>query len=437
MIAVILAGGKGTRIASLHADIPKPMIPLGGVPVLERQLCCLRGQGVKKVILVTGHMHEIIENHFGNGMWQDIQLSYIVEEKPLGTAGALYYLQERLQEDFLLLNGDLLFEVDLWRFWEAHVRTLENGGIATILTHPNSHPYDSALIQTNKEDRVVGWLHREDKRQWYCNRVNAGIHLFSPKLFSWLRAQGLLANAKFLDLDREVLRPMIPDGLLYAYNSPEYVKDVGTPERCREAEEDLQRNRLRSLSQLQRAVFLDRDGTVNEEVGFLHSIEQFQLLPGVAKAIALLNKIGWLVIVVTNQPTIARGEMTLEELETVHCKMETLLGQMGAYVDGVYFCPHHPDKGFFGERPEYKIECTCRKPKPGMLLKAAERFHINLASSWMVGDNERDMKAGEAAGCHTAGLYGCVGERSFYDLLEFAQFLQGKEGIGDEAGTAS
>ncbi len=105
---------------------------------------------------------------------------------------------------------------------------------------------------------------------------------------------------------------------------------------------------------------------------------------------------------VTNQPVIARGETTLAELDEIHRKMETLLGLEGAFVDGVYFCPHHPEKGFPGERPEYKIVCDCRKPKPGMLLRAAADLNIDLAASWMVGDGKNDVEAGRNAGCRTA-----------------------------------
>lgn len=423
MTAVILAGGKGTRIASLYPGIPKPMIPLDGVPVLERQLRCLHRQGVREAVLVTGHLYQAITDYFGGGDRLGMELTYIVEQEPLGTAGALYHLRERMREDFLLINGDVMFEIDLARFREAHRGTREKGGLATILTHPNRHPYDSALVETGADGQVTGWLHREDERQWYHNRVNAGVHMLSPEVFPWLRERGLLDRPRRLDLDREVLRPMIPQGLLYAYDSPEYVRDMGTAERCREVEEDLRLGRVRSLSDPQRAVFLDRDGTINEDVGFLRREEQLRLLPGVAGAVAELNRMGWLVIVVTNQPVIARGEATLEELDAIHRKLETLLGQEGAYVDAIYYCPHHPDRGFPGERPEYKIDCACRKPKPGMLLEAADRFHIDLTSSWMVGDSWRDMEAGRAAGCHTAGIFGCAGERSFHDLPEFTLFL--------------
>lgn len=123
-----------------------------------------------------------------------------------------------------------------------------------------------------------------------------------------------------------------------------------------------------------------------------------------AEAIRKINESGYLAIVVTNQPVIARGEVSFEELEEIHNKMETLLGKEGAYLDAIYYCPHHPHRGYEGERPELKIDCDCRKPKPGMLFKAAEDFNIDLSQSWMIGDGENDVKAGINAGCKTVLL---------------------------------
>jgi D-glycero-D-manno-heptose 1,7-bisphosphate phosphatase len=128
------------------------------------------------------------------------------------------------------------------------------------------------------------------------------------------------------------------------------------------------------------------------------------LLDGVTDAIKAINNSGYLAIVVTNQPVIARGEVTVHQLEEIHNKMETLLGLEGAYIDAIYYCPHHPHKGYDGEVLELKIDCECRKPKPGMLLKASEDFNIDLESSWMIGDGENDVRAGIAAGCNTALL---------------------------------
>ena len=183
-----------------------------------------------------------------------------------------------------------------------------------------------------------------------------------------------------IDLDRDVLKPLLHTGRIFAYSSPEYVKDMGTPERFKQVEADLLSGkvRARNLASPQKAIFLDRDGTINKEVWFLRDINDFELLPGVAEAIRKINSSGYLALVITNQPVIARGEVTVDELDQIHNKMETLLGAEGAYIDGLYYCPHHPDKGFDGEVVELKIDCSCRKPKPGMLLRVARDSLISI-----------------------------------------------------------
>lgn len=427
MQAVIMAGGKGSRISSVDCSVPKPMIRIDGRPVLEYQVACLRKQAITELIFVVGYLHDIIMDYFGDGAAFGVHITYIVEDTPLGTAGALYFLRDRIQENFLLINGDIMFDVDIERFYRAHEKY---GGIASIFTHPNQHPFDSAIVIAQPCGKVTGWLHKEQDRKWYQNRVNAGIHMFSPGLFAWMEQRGMLQAAEKLDLDRDVLKPMIEDGELFAYDSPEYVKDMGTPERYRQVETDVRLGRAaeKNLSRPQKAVFLDRDGTMNEYVGFLNHIDKFRLIDGVAEAVRRMNEAGWLVVVVTNQPVIARGELSVEELDEIHRKMETLLGEQGAYVDAVYYCPHHPDRGFEGERIEYKVDCTCRKPKPGMLRQAAEDYHIDLSRSWMAGDSAADMLAGEAAGCHTAGIGDVRGQDgSFRGLKEFADFLCGEQ----------
>lgn len=392
-----MAGGRGTRIASVNSEVPKPMIPLAGKPVIGHQIEALKAQNITDITLVTGYLGDKIEDYFGGGEAFGVNISYIREESPLGTAGSLYYLRDA-GEDVLLINGDIIFDIDISRFYAAHLAHRQNGGLATIFTHPNSHPYDSGIISADGCGRVTEWLHKEDERLWYKNRVNAGVHLLSSELLS--RFESL----KKLDLDRDILKPLVKEGALYIYDSPEYVKDMGTPDRYASVEEDILTGKVgaKNLKNKQRAIFLDRDGTINKLVGFMTSLDAFELEEGAAQAVKLINESGYLAIVATNQPVIARGEMSLEELETVHNKMETLLGEQGAYLDAIYFCPHHPDGGFKGERPEYKIVCECRKPKAGMLKSAAERFNIDLSESWMIGDGERDLLCGKNAGCRTA-----------------------------------
>lgn len=393
MKIVIMAGGKGTRIAEVNSQVPKPMIPIDGKPILEYQIECLKKQGYEDIILIIGHMGNVIKDYFEDGTRFGVTIEYIVEEQPLGTAGALYLLKEKIKDDFLLLNGDIIFDVNIGRFLAYHKKQKT---MATIMTHPNSHPYDSGIILANERGIVTNWLHKEEERLWYKNRVNAGLHMLSPRIFE------LFPDLQKRDLDRDILKPLIADGDLGVYDSPEYIKDMGTPDRYYSVIEDIRTGKVeaKNLTNKQRAIFLDRDGTINEYVGFLRNIDEFRLLDGAAEAIKKINESGYLAIVVTNQPVVARGEVTCEELEEIHNKMETLLGEKGAYLDAIYYCPHHPDKGFEGEVPELKFACECRKPKPGMLLKAAEDFNIDLSQSWMVGDSESDVKAGEAAGCH-------------------------------------
>ena len=415
MKTVIMAGGKGTRISSVASDIPKPMIKIDGVPVLEREICCLREQGFTDMILTVSHMSEQIIGYFGDGSRLGVNIEYFVEEQPLGNAGALFKLRDKLTEDFLLLNADAVFDIDFNRFVDYHRKKC---GLVTLFTHPNSHPYDSGLLIADGDGTALKWLAKEDQRpQWYRNRVNAGLHVISPKALdmSGIDADsvGTEKDGKIVkvDLDRQILKPLCGTGKMFCYDSPEYVKDMGTPDRYAAVCADFKNGvvQAKNLRSKQRAVFFDRDGTLNKYVGFLRNTDEFELVSGAAEAVKLINASGCLAIVATNQPVIARGEVTFDELAEIHNKMETLLGHEGAYLDGIYFCPHHPHKGYEGEVPELKIECECRKPKAGMLLKAAEDFNIDLSQSWMIGDGENDILAGKAAGCRTA----LIGNESF------------------------
>ena len=402
-----MAGGKGTRISSVASDIPKPMIKIGGMPVLEHEIMCLRDQGLTDLIITVSHLSHIIVDYFGDGSKVSpitgkpfgVYIEYYVEKQPLGNAGALFQIKDKLMEDFLLLNADAIFDINFNRFIEYHK---QKGGLVTLFTHPNSHPYDSDLIIANENGAVEQWFTKEDERPvYYRNRVNAGLHILSPKVLE------NEINISKIDLDRQLLKPLAGTGKMFVYDSPEYVKDMGTSDRYEAVCRDFKNGTIpaKNLKQKQKAIFLDRDGTINKYVGFLRNIDDFDLIDGVADAIKIINNSGYLAIVVTNQPVIARGEVTLCELREIHNKMETLLGFHGAYLDGIYVCPHHPHKGYVGEVAEFKFDCECRKPKPGMLLQAAKEFNIDLSLSWMIGDSENDIIAGIAAGCKT-GLLG-------------------------------
>ena len=421
MKVVIMAGGRGTRISSVASDIPKPMIKINGKPVLEHEIVNLREQGFTDIILTVGHLGNIITDYFGDGSKFGVNIEYYIEETPLGNAGALFKIRDKLTDDFLLLNADAVFDIDFRRFVEFHK---SHGGLVTLFTHPNSHPYDSGIVIADGNGVVLQWLAKEDDRpDYYKNRVNAGLHVISPKVLD------IDISTEKVDLDRQVLKPLAGTGKMYVYDSPEYVKDMGTPDRyesvCRDFSEG--KVKARNLHNKQKAVFLDRDGVINKYVGFLRNIDDFELLDGVSKAIRKINESGYLAIVVTNQPVIARGEVSFADLTEIHNKMETLLGEDGAYLDAIYFCPHHPDKGFDGEIPELKFDCDCRKPKPGMLIKAAKKFNIDLTKSWMVGDSDSDIMAGKNAGCSTVLIGESDENMCASNLLEAVDYIIGRK----------
>ena len=191
----------------------------------------------------------------------------------------------------------------------------------------------------------------------------------------------------------------------------------------------------RNLKNRQKCIFLDRDGTINRFVGFLRKPGEIELLPGVAEAIRRINESEYLAVCITNQPVVARGEVTFEELDTINNKMHTLLGNEGAYLDGLVFCPHHPDKGFDGEIKELKFDCDCRKPKTGLVKKAAERFNIDVSNSFVIGDTYADVLTGKNAGAKTVLLrsgaedkfekYKCDPDFTAEDLLEAINIILG------------
>lgn len=404
MQAVIMAGGKGTRLASVTNNIPKPMVPIEGKPLLEYQIKNLKEFGVNDIVLIVGYLGDVIRDYFGDGSGLGINISYYVEESPLGTAGALTKIKDRLQDTFFLVFGDLFININFDKFMDFHKC---KGSLITLFAHPNSHPYDSDIIITDGESRVTDWSYKKDIRvKDYKNLVNAGLYVVEKDVIKEIEKVQQLKGEDKLDLEKDVIIPILHDHRIFAYQSSEYVKDIGTPERLEKVTGDYKNGiaEQRNLKHKQKCIFLDRDGTINKYVGFLRTAEQLELEPNAAEAIRMINESEYLAIVVTNQPVIARGECSFEELDIINNRMYTLLGKEGAYLDGLYYCPHHPDKGFEGEVKELKIDCDCRKPKIGMLRKAEADFNADLNNSWFIGDTSVDVQTGINANMHTAML---------------------------------
>ena len=391
--AVILAGGKGTRLREVSQGLPKPMIPILGKPLLQHLIEQCVTHNICNIKLLVSYKKEVIIDFFGDGRRYGVSIQYIVEDIPRGTAGALIDALSELDEQFLVIYGDTFFDIDLDSFWEFHQ---SHAGDASIFLHPNDHPQDSDLVEVDSSFRVQKIHPYPHDNQWRQNLVNAAMYMFN---------KNALQDVDLLSKRPDIAKNLFPLMLesrknLYGYISTEYIKDMGTPNRLSKVEEDINSGKVWSLKKHipKMAIFIDRDGTINKEVGHLSKLDQFELIDGAGEAIRKINKAGILSIVVTNQPVVARGELTESDLQVIHNKMDTLLGREGAYIDRLWYCPHHPDTGFEGEIKELKFDCDCRKPKIGLFNQAKNLLNIVLEKSWMIGDSARDIQAAKNAG---------------------------------------
>lgn len=402
MKVVVIAGGQGTRIASVNSEIPKAMIPIAGKPILEYEVEMAKRYGYIDFLFIIGYMGNQIASYFGDGSKWGVNIEYYQEEKPLGTAGALGFLKDKLTEDFFVFYGDTVMDFDMEAMLRYH---RGKNADATLFLHPNDHPYDSDIVDLDKDGKVLHFYNKPHEDNFISkNIVNAALFIFSPQILEEIET-GVKSH-----IEKNVLPRCLEKGLrLYGYVSAEYIKDMGTPDRYYAVCDDVISGKVARLnkSNPRPAIFLDRDGTISKEKNLLNKVEELELIEGVTDAIKLINGSDYLAVIVTNQPVIARNLCTIEELEHIHAALETLLGKGRAYVNAIYYCPHHPDKGYPEERPEYKITCECRKPAPGMLLQAAKDWNIDICKSFMIGDSDRDVQAGEAAGCKASYQINC------------------------------
>jgi D,D-heptose 1,7-bisphosphate phosphatase len=390
---VIVAGGMGTRLAALAGDRPKVLVPVGGKSILEHQLDVAVCAGVRQVTIYAGYLANMIRDFVGDGSRFELQIRVEVEDLPLGNAGAVVNSVDALPEHFFVIYGDVMCAVDLKKMAAFH---LQRGADFTAMVHPNDHPFDSDLVEIDN-DQSIKAIHAcpHPEGRYFANLVNAALYVVRRDALSpWAGCSGKLDFVKDImhgQLDR--------GGKVLAYMTSEYAKDMGTPERLEKVKADWNSRRIIMPSADNRApaIFLDRDGTLNVERGFLNSADDLELLPGVGPALKKLRDAGYRLVVVTNQPVLARGEATEADLTAIHNRLEWELGKQGAFVDRIYYCPHHPDSGFEGERRELKIDCDCRKPGTGMIERACKDLLLDPSRSWMIGDRTMDIEMARRA----------------------------------------
>ena len=377
--AVILVGGKGSRLGELTRATPKPLMKISVDRVfLDLLIDNVARQGFDRILLLGGHFGEQIAERYEGRVISGATLGVAVEPEPKGTAGALRWACDKLDPIFLVLNGDTYFDIP-YRSLEAMLHDA-----ADALAIMALRDVDDAMRYGSVEmlgDRIVGFQEKVAGGEAGRGRINAGVYLMRREAINSLPEQQL-------SLETDVFPKLASNGRLFGALHQGYFIDIGLPRTLDQARRDLP-------SMVRRpALFLDRDGVINIDHGYVHCWDQLDLLPGLAEVIRAFNEAGWFVFVITNQAGVARGYYDESAVDLLHDQIRDWLASRGAHVDQFYYCPLHPQ----GSIAAYRAESSDRKPGPGMLLRAFAEWPVDIERSFLVGDQETDMAAAAAAG---------------------------------------
>ena len=385
MEIVILIGGKGSRIKKISKSTPKPFLKIRNKQIIEHQIEQLI-RLKKKIILLTNSkyskFHKILIKKNSH-----INFKVIEESKPLGTGGCLKSLENFNAKYYLIVFGDLIFDIDIKKFFLFHKKKESD---LTLIVHPNDHPFDSDLLEINEKCQLIKFHNKPHKRNDIGNLSLSGIFLINRNILNYVKSN------TFQDFSKDIIpKLMKKNKKIFAYNTREFVKDVGTPKRIKLVKKQMNTRKFLNgnINKKLPAVFLDRDGVINKEILGNHYQNPLKLISGSVSAIKKINSKGYLAVVVTNQASVAKGFITISQLEKDHNKLQYFLGSKGAYLDRIYYCPYHPEKGFKGEIRKFKKKSKMRKPDNGMFLKAIKELNIDVKKSFMIGNSLVDFQA--------------------------------------------
>ena len=385
MQAVILAGGLGTRLKPYTNDNPKPMIPIQGKPFLQYLIEQLVSWGITDVVLLLGYKADKIIDYFGDGKSFSISIQYCVTPVEYDTGKRLKSSYELLQNEFLLLYCDNYCPID-YKMAKKQFRDSDSIIQITAYTNRDGYTKNNIIVSDNKIE-----IYDKKRKEEGLNAVDIG--------YAFIKKEALeLLSDKNVNFEAEVYPKLVSDNRMGVFLTEHRYYSIGSWERIELTKE---------FFRTKKVVFLDRDGTINERpprACYIEKPEDFRWLPNAKEALKQLKEKGYTIYLITNQPGIARGNLTEDMLEKIHAKMESDLLEIGVTLDDIYFCPHNWDEG-----------CDCRKPKPGMLFQAQKDHSLNLSQCYLIGDDERDIEAGISAGVKKTFL---ISEnRSLFDIV--------------------
>jgi D-glycero-D-manno-heptose 1,7-bisphosphate phosphatase len=379
--AIILGGGMGTRLGALTADRPKPLLDVGGRRFIDYLTEHLVRHGVKHLIILVGPHTAAYRAAFdGAGLPRDVRLSLVADEPPAGTAGALRYASNLLDPEFLLINGDSYFDFN----------------ILDLATEPGGNWLGRIALRPIEDTGRYGAVRLDgDRITAFGEKSSDGPGLINTGVYRLRREIVPIVEATPSSIETDIFPHLAQDGRLAGRIYDGRFIDIGLPDTFAQAQTLLPEWRRRP------AAFLDRDGILNHDTGYVWQPENYHWMDGAGAAVKRLNDLGYYVFVVTNQAGVARGLYRAGDVEKLHAWINDRLRREGAHIDAFYYCPHHPD---IGDGP-LTMNCDCRKPLPGMLHRAMAEWPVDLSRSFMIGDKNSDMEAAAAAEVPTRLLF--------------------------------
>jgi D-glycero-D-manno-heptose 1,7-bisphosphate phosphatase len=369
-----LVGGRGSRLGGLASHTPKPLIEVGGRPFLDYLIENAARFGLTDILLLTGHLGDVVQARYDGKTIHGALVRCIREPEAAGTAGALLYARAALDQRFLLCNGDSFFDINLLALAALPV---EGPWMAKLALRKMDDASRYGAVQLDGA-RVTGFA---EKAGAASGLINGGIYVLDRAVLDMIETLPC-------SIEKDVFPALAARGLLHGFRASGYFIDIGVPADLSRAQTELPAHLVRP------AIFFDRDGVLNEDPGYLHKPGDFRWMPGAREAVRLANDAGWLTFVITNQAGVARGYYDEATVHRLHLWIAGQLAATGAHIDAFYYCPHHPTAGL----GDYLQDCACRKPRPGMVLKALSEWPVDRDKSILIGDYPSDIEAGRAAG---------------------------------------